>query len=235
MDSAKEQLCAVALDLFLAHKVSHEEMFRWIRDTITHAVVNQPKDRVLYNASHGCYGVSKQFQEFVGNADLEEESKEFRAKASQLVGPFGKSVLDQPKNAGLRESLLAYKCSVLHKVRRDAETIYRNMCRLANLEINVPELAEYLSDPYRNMSVEAHPAFPWARVEYLGSERPNTWFCSYTRENLEEILKKARDGSFPAALHNEIRYAEDTALKHVSRDTLDDFVTHLADIKKVKR
>lgn len=235
MDSTKDLLCATALDLFMKHKVTHDQMFKWIRDTIRDAIADKPNDKVLYNASYGWYSINNQFKDFVNLEDIDVESKEFRMKASAFIIPFAKTVLDKQMNEGLRDALIAYKCSDIHKVRRELDTIYRNRCRLANLEVNIPELEKYLSNPYRNLHVLDHPEFQKATVEYLGGDRPNTWFCSYSRKNLEEILHTAHDGSYQKVLEGKIRDEEYVALKYISRDTLEEYVSHLAEIRSVKK
>lgn len=234
MDSTKKQLIANAIELFTKHNVKQGEMFDLIRDAITKTVAEKPKTLVLYNACHGGYGVTHEFQEFAKDIQHILPSKdEFREKAPAYMQAFGKHILDNEEMVGLREHLCYYAKNVFLKdlfVKRIA-SIHGNKIKLDNLERNAKELEAYIADSRSTIYVH-EPIKPY--ISYLLSNKnARGWFIQCTRFDLRNLMSQV--GTKKDELASDIAKDEQAILTHVDTDVYEDMMTHYQEMQKIQK
>lgn len=226
--AVKAQLVSSALALFTDYHVKQDELFKWIRDAITESVASRPKQRIIYNAVHGGFSLSQEFEQFIRSTVKYNKIREHAAKHMQS---FAQYLLNKPELAGLREHLYAYDTTNLHEALTPIIELYYTKPKLANLAINMKALDEYLANP--NASRDVKPTLLKPTVSYLASEGAITRWCpKYNRSELKIVQMEARQGTYKRELETKVAQAEAAAVSIVGREVLEDFLLHYDEVSK---
>ena len=193
----KATIQKTAIELLSKHDVKQNVIFSWIRKAFEEHTENMPKVRVLYNATYGGYGFSKEFMMFRAKGalcggvfggefdkDVVKCHKEHRVKAVPDIIPFGKAILEREDMRDLKHVLYHYhkhNYNVFFSKQHEYESKKK---QLKYYHDNVQNLKVYLADP---------------KSKYAANEDPYTLtlhcltflernFSYYAKAQLEDLL-----------------------------------------------
>lgn len=144
-------LIDTAYKLLLEHNVKQSTMFTWITEYLKEKVIDMPKVGVLYNNTHGGFGYSHAFKEFL-HADEsidprtinDDYNKDNRIKHVHNIRPFGKHMLEMETFNELKDVLCIHDVWNLDTVFKKLDRRrYRSETKRAIIENN-SKLKKYI-------------------------------------------------------------------------------------------
>jgi hypothetical protein len=192
LGTLKTRLVTSAVKLCLEHDMKQSDIYDAIRDALIEKVKDLPKQRVLYNAQHGGFGFSKEFNAF----DLKDEHEtvsyrdyERRQIVIPYIIPFAEHIINSIYSTHPYFKDMLY---IIHKY--NLNKVFANIAQISKVERdlalmlrNAMELKEYLGQ---------EPVIPEtpSTVSHWLLMFVKTNFSRYTPQDLQGLLEDFEKG-----------------------------------------
>jgi hypothetical protein len=218
MDSLKtrniQQVIDASLKLVLEQGVKQSELYDIIRNALKERVKDLPKQKVLYNACHGGFGFSKEFNAFLLQYQNDQEKitirdSDKRQFAIQYIVSFADTIIDtiSEKHQFFEDLLYCFQYYDFNTVFINIAKIIKNEKDVTIMEQNISLLRQYLQE---DPKIPTEPV----QVSHWIVSFVKTNFTRYHPDDLRYFLEEYDKGDIKSQYIQKTEQLKTTILQH---------------------